>query len=72
MQTGKCIFFSAEKGYGFLSRDNSPDLFVHHSNLVMDGYRKLDKGDVVEFDEDIGPNNKPQAVNVVVRQKAVA
>jgi CspA family cold shock protein len=71
MQTGKCIFFSAEKGYGFLAPDNgSADIFVHFTSLDMPGYKKLDKGDEVSFDVELGPKDKPQAANVVVLRKA--
>lgn len=73
MYKGKCIFFSAERGFGFLSKDmGGPDVFCHFSNLEMDGYKKLDKGDRVEFDIEDGPNGKPQAVRVQILEKVVA
>ncbi len=73
MYKGTVVFFSSPKGWGFIRRDDgSPDLFVHHTNINMDGYRKLDPGDQVEFDIETGPNGKPQAAMVTVLQKAVA
>lgn len=72
MQTGTVVNFSAPKGWGFLSPDKGgPDVFVHHTNIEMDGYRKLDRGDRVSFDIEDGPNGKPQAVRVTVIEKAV-
>jgi len=43
-------WFSNEKGYGFIERDEGDDVFVHHSAIVMDGYRTLREGQRVEFE----------------------
>lgn len=43
-------FFNAQKGYGFISRDDGDDVFVHYSNIAGDGYKSLDEGQQVEFD----------------------
>jgi CspA family cold shock protein len=43
-------FFNAVKGFGFISREQGDDLFVHFSNIVADGYKSLDEGQRVEFD----------------------
>jgi CspA family cold shock protein len=43
-------FFNAEKGYGFISRAQGDDVFVHYSNIAGDGYKTLDEGQTVEFD----------------------
>ena len=58
-------FFNAEKGYGFISREEGEDVFVHYSNIQGSGYRSLDEGQRVEFD--IGPGRKgEEAQNVRV------
>ena len=51
------------KGYGFAGRDDGPDVFVHYSAIVGDGYRSLQEGDAVEFEIVQGPKG-PQAANV--------
>ena len=63
LATGTVKFFNAEKGYGFISREGAKDVFVHHSQIVMDGYRALEEGQTVEFD--IGQGRKgEEAQNV--------
>ena len=58
-------FFNAEKGYGFISREQGEDVFVHFSNIQGEGYRSLDEGQKVEFD--IAPGRKgEEAQNVRV------
>ena len=65
MPTGTVKFFNAEKGYGFISREDGDDVFVHFSNIQATGYRTLDEGQRVEFD--IGPGRKgDEAQNVRV------
>ena len=54
------------KGYGFIGRDDGPDLFVHYSAIVEDGYKTLQEGDKVEFEVTQG-NKGPQAANVSKR-----
>jgi CspA family cold shock protein len=61
---GTVKWFNAEKGYGFLSRDGGPDVFVHYSAIQSDGFRKLVEGQKVEFTVEQGPKG-PQAANVV-------
>jgi CspA family cold shock protein len=48
--TGTVKWFSQEKGFGFITRDDGPDVFVHHTSLPGTGFRKLDQGERVEFD----------------------
>lgn len=47
---GKVKSFSNEKGYGFIAVDNGKDVFFHYSQLVMEGYKKIDPEVFVEFD----------------------
>ena len=63
MPTGTVKFFNNEKGYGFISRDDGDDVFVHFSNIEGSGYRSLEEGQQVEFE--IGPGRKgDEALNV--------
>ena len=56
-------FFNNEKGYGFISREDGEDVFVHYSNIQGSGYRSLEEGQRVEFD--IAPGRKgEEAQNV--------
>jgi CspA family cold shock protein len=49
MATGTVKFFNAEKGFGFITREGGPDVFVHFSAITGDGYKTLNEGDTVEF-----------------------
>ena len=60
---GTVKFFNAEKGFGFISREQGDDVFVHFSNIPGDGYKSLDEGQKVEFD--VAPGKKgEEALNV--------
>jgi CspA family cold shock protein len=61
---GTVKWFNARKGYGFIGRDNGEDVFVHFSAIQMDGYRRLDQGQDVEFSIEEGPKGI-QAAEVV-------
>lgn len=63
MTTGVVKWFNSEKGFGFISVDNGPDVFVHYSAIVSDGYRSLEENQRVEFDVTRGPKG-PQAESV--------
>jgi cold shock protein len=60
---GKIKWFNNSKGYGFIGRDDGPDVFVHYSAIVGEGYRSLQEGDSVEFEIATGQKG-PQAANV--------
>ena len=60
---GTVKWFSNEKGFGFISRSDGDDVFVHHTAIQMEGYRTLTEGQKVEFDIVEGPKGK-QASNV--------
>jgi CspA family cold shock protein len=53
--TGVVKWFNASKGFGFIGRDDGPDVFVHFSAIESDGYRTLKEGQQVEFSIEQGP-----------------
>lgn len=63
---GKVKWFNISKGYGFIGRDDGPDVFVHYTAIIGDGYRTLQEGDSVEFETVQGPKGQ-QASNVVAK-----
>jgi CspA family cold shock protein len=65
LAVGTVKFFNADKGYGFISREDGDDVFVHYSNIQGSGYKSLDEGQRVEFD--VAPGRKgEEAQNVRV------
>ncbi len=65
LATGTVKFFNSEKGFGFISREQGDDVFVHYSNIAGTGYRTLEEGQRVEFD--VAPGRKgEEAQNVRV------
>ena len=64
MAEGTVKWFNPEKGYGFISQKDGEDLFVHCSEIKMDGFKTLDEGAAVQFDVTTGQNGKLQASNV--------
>ncbi len=62
---GKVKWFSSEKGYGFIQRDNGGDVFVHFSAIQTEGFKTLNEGQDVEF-EVVEGSRGPQAANVHV------
>ena len=63
---GKVKWFSAEKGYGFIEREDGGDVFVHFSAIVSDGFKTLNEGQEVTFDVESDSKNpsRSRAVNV--------
>ena len=65
---GNVKWFNNAKGYGFLGREDGPDVFVHYSSIQLDGYKSLKEGDAVEFDIVDGAKG-PQADQVILTEK---
>ena len=63
METGTVKWFNSSKGYGFITREEGEDVFVHFNAIVGDGYKSLDEGDQVQFEVQEGPKGL-QAANV--------
>ena len=63
MTIGTVKWFNAEKGFGFVTPESGPDVFVHFSAIEGNGYRNLDENDKVEFEVTSGPKG-PNAANV--------
>jgi CspA family cold shock protein len=63
---GTVKWFSAEKGYGFITQENGPDIFVHYSEIQATGYRSLNEGDTVEFEITEGRKGKQASAVTVV------
>jgi CspA family cold shock protein len=64
VSTGKVKWFDAKKGYGFITPDDGgEDLFVHHTNIVAEGFRSLEEGQAVEYEVGEGRRG-PQATDV--------
>lgn len=61
---GTVQWFNNTKGYGFIGRNDGPDVFVHYTAIVGDGYKTLNEGDAVEFEIVQGAKG-PQAGNVI-------
>jgi cold shock protein len=61
--TGTVKWFNPDKGYGFITQENGPDVFVHFSAITGEGYRNLEENQKVEFEVTQGDKG-PQATNV--------
>jgi CspA family cold shock protein len=63
VEKGRVKWFNNAKGFGFITREGAPDVFVHHTAIQSEGFRSLNEGDAVEFDVIQGPKGL-QAANV--------
>jgi CspA family cold shock protein len=63
MEKGTVKWFNDAKGFGFITRENGPDVFVHHTAILAEGFRSLSEGDKVQFEIVEGPKGL-QASNV--------
>jgi CspA family cold shock protein len=63
-EQGTVKWFNDAKGYGFIVRERGADLFVHHADIVAEGFKTLSEGDRVSFDVAEGPKGL-HATNVV-------
>jgi CspA family cold shock protein len=63
MEKGTVKWFNDAKGFGFITREGAPDVFVHHTAIISEGFRSLSEGENVEFDVVQGPKGL-QAANV--------
>ena len=64
MADGTVKWFNPDKGYGFISREDGEDLFVHYSEIQGEGFKTLDEGQAVSFEVTTGQNGKLQASDV--------
>lgn len=64
MAEGVVKWFNPDKGYGFITREDGDDLFVHFSEIQAEGFKTLDEGQAVVFEVTTGQNGKQQASNV--------
>jgi len=63
VEKGTVKWFNDAKGFGFITRENGPDVFVHHTAIQAEGFRSLNEGDKVVFEVVSGPKGL-QAANV--------
>lgn len=63
MNKGTVKWFNNQKGYGFVSDEEGNDVFVHYTGLIMEGFKTLEEGQMVQF-EKINGAKGPQAINV--------
>ena len=70
MESGSVKWFSTEKGYGFITRENGEDVFFHHSTIDMEGFRSLNAGDAVAV-KVIETDRGPKAQRVILSPGAL-
>ncbi|HPN35636.1 MAG TPA: cold-shock protein [bacterium] len=67
MEKGTVKWFNAAKGFGFITREQGEDVFVHFNAIKSDGYKTLNEGDNVEFEIEKGPKGLNASNVTVVR-----
>lgn len=65
LNTGTVKWFNESKGFGFISAENGPDLFVHYSSIISSGFKTLIEGQRVQYSAILGKKG-PQAENVSI------
>ena len=68
MEKGTVKWFNASKGYGFISRAEGGDVFVHFNAITGDGYKTLNEGDKVEFEVEQGPKGLQASKVSVIKE----
>ena len=68
MEKGTVKWFNASKGYGFISRQEGGDVFVHFNAIIGDGYKTLNEGDKVEFEVEQGPKGLQASKVSVIKE----
>lgn len=63
---GKVVWFDAKLGYGFISRPNEKDIFVHWSDITTEGFKTLKKGQEVVFSVGLNNRKEPKATDVAI------
>jgi len=63
---GTVVWFDAKLGYGFLTRANEKDLFIHWSDIITEGFKTLKKGQQVAYSVGLNLRKQPKAIDVVV------
>lgn len=61
---GKVVWFDNKSGYGFIERIGEKDLFVHFSDINCEGFKTINKGDLVSFEIGKNHSGEPKAINV--------
>ncbi|WP_165210310.1 cold-shock protein [Streptococcus tangpeifui] len=64
MAQGTVKWFNSEKGFGFITQEDGPDVFAHFSAIQSNGFKSLEEGQKVSFDIEEG-NRGPQAANII-------
>lgn len=67
---GSVAWFNNAKGFGSISNEAGPDVFVHYSEIASQGYKTLAEGEQVEFELGTGPGGRPQACRVTKKEKS--
>jgi CspA family cold shock protein len=63
---GKVVWFDAKLGYGFISRTDEADLFIHWSDIITEGFKTLKKGQEVIFSVGLNNRKQPKAIEVSI------